>query len=642
MKYNLSILIMLLSIIAQSQVKQHVEINLDSLEDYSEFKMLDQALKNQQVVMTGENHNYRMQNLPFSFKFFRYLHEQHDFDTYILEFGKGVEWLVQKYIYEDDSIAHEVIKRTYYKEQTELFERIKEYYDEQKLTNPFKVIGIDIDRNWGSTLNALEMIPPKENIPDSLRLVLESVSAVKDLYYNNYDVRFGFDQQNTSMIKGFDYYNGNNNYTGSKIKSIEILVDQYEQKIDGFKAFLGNSFDAYDRIMKGLRKGLVWTSYETDGVVQHKLYREQHIYENMMEFMETKPEAKVFGQFGRCHTGGDTLKIDDCYCTSFRSFIQRLEESEEIDLKQKVFAMPILYADVKNYLGVSNYRNYNGAPGAGFKDQEIVKWYQSLMAGNSTGFQLLELDHLNDTSAGDIYSGRGDYGVDYDFILIDFLTTYGSDVQLSKNGPKHKRDYYSYFHFDGAYTLQETNFKQLNTVMSDFGLEEYDPFVFGYSASFLGFEGIGVYAGIGGTWWKQETRSNDSISLDLSGINITGQIGGTLLDHKNFQLALYYTYGWSRLKLVEKLVQPVAGLNPQSILETAPDQQNKYLNPALLIGGGFDARVQLFPFSIFLKGGYNFDISNKKWKSTSGDIIKTTHRHYFVSAGVSLYFGEKY
>jgi len=639
MKYYLSILIMLISIIGQSQVKQHVEINLDSLEDYSEFRMLDVALKDQQVVITGENHNYRRQNLPFSFKFFRYLHEQHDFDTYILEFGEGVEWLVQKYIYEGDTAARDVIKKTYYREQWELIDHIKDYYDEQKDIKPFKIIGVDIDRNWGSTLHALELIPPKTNIPDSLRLILESISAVKDLYYRNYDVRNGFDQQNTTMIRGF---NNPYNYTDSKIKSIEILVDQYEQKRNGFRSFLGDSFEAYDRIMGGLRKGLIWTGYEKEGVVQHKLYREQHIYENMMEFMEVKPNAKVFGQFGRCHTGGDSVKVDDCYCSSFRSFTQRLRESEEINLKSKVFAMPIIYADVKSYSDNYGYRDFNGTSGAGFRDQEIAKWYRPFMAKGATGFQLLELDHVSDSSVANIYSGRHDQNLDYDFILIDFLTSYGSDIEISSTRHHGKRDYYSYFHFEGAYTLQGNNFKQLNTVMSDFGLEEYDPNVFAYSASFLGFEGVGVYAGIGGTWWRQETRSNDSISLDLSGINIMGQIGGTLLDHKNFQVALYYTYGWSRLKLVETLLQPVTGTSPVSILETAPDNQNKYLNPALLIGGGFDARVQFFPFSIFLKGGYNFDISNKKWRSTSGDIIKTTHRHYFVSAGVSLYFGESY
>ncbi|MBL4705486.1 MAG: hypothetical protein JKY54_13265 [Flavobacteriales bacterium] len=131
MKYLLLVFALMFSLMATSQIKQHVQINLDSLTDYSEFLMMDEALKDQQIVLTGENHNYRKQNLPLSFKFFRYLHEKHNFDTYVMEFGEGVEWLIQKYIYENDSSTFEIMKQSYFTEQLALIENLKEYYDAQ-------------------------------------------------------------------------------------------------------------------------------------------------------------------------------------------------------------------------------------------------------------------------------------------------------------------------------------------------------------------------------------------------------------------------------------------------------------------------------------------------------------------------------
>ncbi|MBL4705487.1 MAG: hypothetical protein JKY54_13270, partial [Flavobacteriales bacterium] len=361
-----------------------------------------------------------------------------------------------------------------------------------------------------------------------MRLAIESIEAIKDLYFGRNQSPANFENQRFNNIgRG---YNGND-----QTQSVEYLLDDLEKNKEGFKAFLGESYAEFDKIIEGLKKGMVWNQYLTDGVVQHSIYREQIMYKNMMDYLKEKPTAKVFGQFGRCHIG-DSSRFDDCYFQSFRAFAQRLKESQEFDLADKVFPIPIIYAAVGSY-GYYNSYWYEGntTTNTGFRDKAIIKWYKGYLDKGSTGVHLLELEEVDDSVTVFVGDGSEPIGLDYDFVIFDLLTTYGTAANVNGVGRKgSKNDYYSYYHFEAAYTLQGYNLNSLNDAVSQFGLNKYDGNTFAYSASFIGYEPGYIYAGVTGSWWEHETQSTDSLSLDFSGMSFIGHIGGALVDHKHF------------------------------------------------------------------------------------------------------------
>lgn len=626
MKHILFLQLVLFTILSNAQVKQQAEIKLDALEDYSELKMLDEALLDQRIILSGENHNFRKQNLPFAYKFFRYLHEKHEVNTFVMEFGKGVEWIMQQYIYEGDSVAEKIMELGYYPEQVELVRNLRAYYQEQKDTNPFRVVCVDIDRNWGSTVKAMNVILPRKGIPDSLKLAVESIRALRDEYGDYYANADGLTVVNWDFTpRGYGY---------DKVQSLRNVLKEYESRKVGMRELLGEDFGTFDAIVEGLKKGMVWNAYLEENTVQHSIYREQEMYQNMISYLKANPDEKAFGQFGRCHIG-DSTRFDDCYFRSFRAFAQRLKESEAVDLKDKVFPLPIIYAQVQQ----SATNRYSLNPGnVGFKDKSIINWYRQYMTSHDKGVHLLELekpDSANDTQ--DLLNSS----IDYQFAVFNFQTTYGLDAFIpGGTGLGEGRDYYSYFHLEGGYTLQGFNFDELNTAISAYGLENYDALTYGFSVSFAAYEPTFIYGGASVNWWKKETRSTDSLNLDMSGFSFLVHTGYPMVDNKHFQVAAHYNFGWGRMKLEETLNQSSTVTSAQSILESAVTNKNTYTNPAILLGAGLDARVKFFPFSVFVKGGYNFDLSGKKWLSDSDEAVRTSLRSYYVTAGVSLYVGS--
>ncbi len=615
---------------AYSQLKQYKKLEPDSINDFSDFEMLEAVLQDKQIILTGENHNFRNENLPFSFKFFKYLHEKYDVNTFVMEFGLGVEWLITQYVYEGDTVARDLMKKSYFPQQFGLVDSLRSYYLTQKDTNPFKIKCVDIDRNWGSTFNALEALLPKKSAPDSLVMIIESIAALQD-QYNQWGLQ-DYQTMNLTYYRGYNYMD--------YYRSATLLFQDYDSLKSGITAYLGDLAPDFHNIMEGLRKGLKWNVEMGNQTVQHSIYREQQMYQTMINYLKDNPGEKVFGQFGRCHVQ-DSSKIDQCYFESFRSFAQRLDESGSVNLKGKVFQLPFIYHQIYTY--GSSYAVQYPFQQPGSRDKSLADAYFKGVDISKKGLYLAQLDELKkDTTTKRILDYQPE-GIPYEYAIFNFQTPSSYFNQRKTTTLGTGTDFYSYYHFQGGIQFTGFNFGELNSALAKYGLEPYDGLTMGYSVAFRGYEPTFFYGGFSYNWWKKEPKGNDSLTLDLSGYSILGHAGYPTIDNKHFQVALFYNFGWARMKLEETLNDPIPIVNDPTILASSgSDNVNIYTNPAVILGAGVDARVKFFPFSVFVQGGYNFDLSLKRWLPYADAQIKTSYRSYYATAGVSLYLGSNW
>ena len=223
--------------------------------DYSGFDAMAEDLKGYNVYMAGENHLFLEGNHRLELKLFKYLHENYQVNTLMFEFGQAVGELINAYVYEGDSAYIDVVDSYFYPEQSRMIRDLRAYHLELNDSLPFKLVGIDIDRNYNVVFRTLTLLFPEAEVPDSISLEIGTIKSLAD-FYKPYKVK------GATLNRTYNkpYINVNN--------SVEELLKQYQNKLAHFQAYLGDRFDAFDRIMKGVKKGNQWYQYQEDGMVQ--------------------------------------------------------------------------------------------------------------------------------------------------------------------------------------------------------------------------------------------------------------------------------------------------------------------------------------------------------------------------------------
>ena len=343
------------------------------------------------------------------------------------------------------------------------------------------------------------------------------------------------------------------------------------------------------------------------------------MYENFLQYMEAHPGEKVFGQFGKCHITTDEENTT-CNFESFRSFAQRIKESKEDYLKDKVFSIPIIYYHALRSSFGDRTDAQHVKVALGLKDQ--------------TGLYLVKIE--NDTNFSHLSEDFKYAFINYDKVKsnLSYDYTYKSSFGTSKH------DYFGYAHGEFNMTYHGFEWNELNSALKALNIAEFSPMVKGYGIGFTVYEPVFFYGGGYFDWWKAEEVSNDSLSLSLQGASFILRVGFPILDHKHFQIAPFGGIGVGSMKLTEARKQVGSVATPSVLLQAVEADESVYRNPAILSEIGADLKVKFFPWALSVKGGYQLDVSDKHWKTQDGGAtIETSYSSWFASVGASLYFG---
>jgi hypothetical protein len=311
--FGLGALFFLFHANGQSVAKPHI-FNLEENDDFSGFELLDHSISGKRVIMTGENHSYTQFNARLEMKIMRYLHSQAGFKNIVLELGPARANVVNRFINNSDSMAEKNLKATTSTIYMELFENLKKWNLSLPDSMKIRVYGIDVERFNDLPLMRLSELLPEQNIPSRIRTGVDAIHSASAWLLAS-GLR-NYDESGTSMWVS----SGEQPFRIQQ--SIRRFIRYYDSLKPSFENWLGSNAPAVNEAVNWLREYVLWNALDNQST--QYVWREENIYRNITALLNSMPQEKFFGQFGRCHTSYSEQN-GNCGWYGFNSVIRRLK-----------------------------------------------------------------------------------------------------------------------------------------------------------------------------------------------------------------------------------------------------------------------------------------------------------------------------
>lgn len=615
MKYPFLFIFSLLIFQLSAQDKKAV-IEIDNNDDFSGFSLLDSSvLSNYNLFFTGEDHRYLISNSKLEFKMFKYLHKTAGVRTFIAEFGPSLGYFMKRFICQGDTIAREVLRKYSYKEYFELYENLHNFYDSLPEGEKFDVVSVDIEREDVFAIKRMDLLLPADKMAhdsikihtDALKAVAEYFDITKEQYrLENEEKEDEEEREKTDTVKRHakSYLNA--------WETIAMIRENYAKFKPLYKDFLGDGFDAFEESMKWVDEHNQWAELNEAGLAQAYILREGKMEKNILQLFAQNPGTKAYGQFGRCHTQ-QMRESEECLYYYFNSLATRLNAGSHPQLAGKVFSCPVFYPYITDFIDDKVVMNKGLAQFINNAEEGKVTLF--LLDSNSKAYPSLAQR--------------------FDAIIIN-----NTQEESSENKPDEDTG-------EDDYTIRKEKKNQssllldvgnkgysLNSLSNTLGVSFTSPLFYGLTLTV--FENKSLYVNNRFELLVQQNQKiNDSTTASLRGYSIQACLGIDLAGSRNFDFAPWVSLGFDRLTLET---------NETYTDETRKDlfgsnRQSQYHNPAFNMGLGTDIRVHLGAFSFGVFGGYQFDLSNKNWRtnnSTNKSVPKFSASSYTVGFSIGI------
>lgn len=587
-------------------------LNLET-DNLSSFQVLDSIADHNRFIFTGEDHRVEKFNTVLEMKMMQYLNTK-GYQYYLMEAGWISAWMVNRYILDGDSAAEQILSTYYSANFFELFKGLKTTNDALSPEKKIRAVGLDIERDAPLALRSLLLMLPEKQAPDSLEMFVESLKILSaihieqakafsenqdnsgDMYdFGGYEFEFDYDEyEEEEEAPRYFYFN--------MMKTIQDLTQRFRAREEEFKAYLGATYPDFERGIKELENWLVWIEYEKNELPQSWVYREQYMEGNFRNTFKDKPEAKGFGQFGRCHITRVT-KVGDCGFAFFSSLNKRII-TKMPELENRLSSIGIFYAGLDNHNQVDDNGNVN------------------------------DLIDMTDVGTTNLFMDLQDYG-------DEMLRTKFSSVIVVKSTNYSDEEDYDY-DGDDAYEPGPGGavFFDFNVVQRTYDMGSFNNFSnFGTKGVFLNYE-------FGFTMQMEQIVSNtlvgffpevksvvgDSSIQSLKGWNLRYTFGGDLFRSKTLELTPTLGLGYIRMRYTEERKTGV-------VSPFGTPYYTEFTNPAFLLDGRLNAGL-FFGF-VKVQGfvGYNLDISKPSWRQQKNPIIdgpKTKFSGMYTGFGIAF------
>jgi hypothetical protein len=479
-----------------SDVKINKDKGLDGLDEFYN------ACRNARVVYSGENHTYVVFNNLFSFEVLKELYTRHGFKHHIIELGPARAEVVNGYL-AGDSMSELKLKVSTSYSHFEFYKKVKKWMESLPEGEGITFHGIDVER-----FNEIPILNIGDIVSNGKPTISDSLLAWKMAIDYKYNI----------LVKsGLTYFNSENeNYDGAYYveKSwVNTLVRTSDSLRPAIENYLGKDASIkYFQNIGYLREYLTFKSYN-GGPMEHN-WRETNMFGRLETLLNDMPEAKFYGQFGRCHS---MLNKQDQACGwfAFQSTMNRLNQFLG---KDKVKSLGIFYGSKRTY----------------FEDKRYEELYKTAPNNRMT---LFDLNPGNKPTK---------LAEEYDFVLVNDLIlsqTIKRDAEGEEEDDYEKPTVYSL-------SLEYWPFVQSNGLGDIWKLNGIDKD--GNEPSFIGFNaGLknkhGLFAEFGMVWSANSPKGDSAnINLKYKAKSAHVSFGYYILDrtHVKFNLHLggYYTH----------------------------------------------------------------------------------------------------
>jgi len=539
-----------------------------------------------------------------------------------MEAGWVSAYMVNRYILSGDSAAEQILSTYYSHNFFEMFKGLKLTNDSLAPDKKITAVGLDIERDAPLALRTLLLMLPDKQAPDSLEMFVESLKILSaihieqaleyaknadksdELYdFGGYSFEYDMEDMEEDDAPKFFYFN--------MIGTIRDLTQRFRGHEAEFKDYLGDGFADFERVIKEMENWLVWVGYEKAELPQSWVYREQYMEGNFRAMFKDKPEAKGFGQFGRCHITRVT-KVGDCGFAFFSSLNKRII-TKMPELENQLSSIGIFYGGLDG-------QNKNGDNG-----------------------NINDLIRLTDKGTANLFMDLNDYGDEllqtkFSAVIVVKSNRYKEDQTKRRedNIDWQGEDNVS-FSFDFNFIQRSIDFGSFNE-FSKFNTNKQEllnSYEFGMTVT---VNRIVANIAIGYIPKIQNSPRFDSISQTVGGYNFRYTYGKDLLRSKVFELTPELGIGFMRLKYTEERT------NVENSLFGTPNYSEFY-NPAFLLDGRINFGMIIGIIEIRGFAGYSFDVSKEAWKQGKNLVLdgpKTSFSGVYSGVGISLRFNETF
>ena len=590
--------------VSDSVQLEHSLLDIDDNEDYSSFALLDPVVGNYNVFFTGENHRFRTSNYMLQLKMLKYLHKQAGVRHLLLEFGYSRGYLVDMYVQTGDSAIYEALDDYSFKEYAKFYKALYEFNQTLDSANRIHIHGIDLERSPLTSVKLMEVLLPSKStpVPDSIELSVETIRSLEAYGHGLYG------------MEDSDYFGGG--YYSQKASLWGVMRD-YDTHKDDFQDYLGDNFEKFDRIIRGLRAENERLEYEANAAMQAKIFREQYMYRSFLELIDSLEGERFFSQFGRCHTATEE---QDSWCNFYhlKSLASRINGSEHPRLKDKVCSIAAYYPqdDLTWYLdeekeeieGIVSELSIkeNGltlvkAPGDTTVYPDLFSKFQYIIVNNNSLSEDFKSDGLDDGE--DLYY--------YDPVFFDFNVGAGGKM----------------FHRMG----------NISDALDQVGVT-FSPYVLAYSYDFSVIQNRGFAMRVHFDWYDylEDQELADGSLFEFRQLSAGITMGADILGSEKVNLVPYGGLSFGSMRMRYETTNQNSQPNP--IFPGTTREEFIYRNGTVQFDVGLNLNFQLGETSSGIRAGYQLDISDRRWK-LNGDFLEDATRSRASGPYVSIYLG---
>ena len=277
------------------------------------FSCLDSTAEKSRVLLIGEKHRNEG-NYPIFLKTFKYLHQNHDYNHVIIEYGESISWMINKYL-DGDEEMYTILDQYLYTDDS-FFIWLKSLKKYREKSTPFEVVGIDLELQEAAAVKALHLLCPDREPPTELKNELTKITSLLEKRVIDRSEYRPF------IIEHVQFFYSN-----------QLLFENY----------LNDNYTFYARIIKGLNEGLQYRAWRLSDINKAYHYREHFLYQNCKNYLATN-QGKVIGQLGQIHV----MKSD------IRKFIQ-LENWKSLTTRLKENGVGVASVNYLYYKSINEF-----------------------------------------------------------------------------------------------------------------------------------------------------------------------------------------------------------------------------------------------------------------------------------------------
>jgi hypothetical protein len=580
-------------------------LDIEENDDFSSFVGLDSIVKEKRVFFNGENHRFRYSNTKLQLKMLRYLYKEAGVRYLMMEFGYSRGWIVDEYINSEDTALYEILSLYSYKEYADFYKGIRAFNLTLPDTDRIHVIGMDLERFTHLPAKALSMqIPEGKAIPEEISLNIEAVIALAK-YNDKWIADRKSETDDETSIYSFTNYS-----RYSSRRTLNTIIEDFEANDSIYKAYLGDNYERFARICTELKDHEIYDEYSSQP--QMHIFRERYMFLKFKSFIKENPDAKIFGQFGRCHIAKQN-QDETCPWQYFQAFANRVNSNSA--LSESVLSFGIYYPNGRDF-----YRMEESNPHITALADLAV----------STGVSYTKI-----TSDTAIFGVMTDF---FDYLLINNISMEEEESMLEDTYDPYGYDYESNFvgFLSAGYFTSNQTLPQLNSKLKDLGYGMITTPLSEISIAFGAGERGGFVQKYEATIVPKTMVSNpaDTSNAIFGGSNWYVKYGWDMVDVKWLHLQPYLGFGYSHYRLTYEY--DATKVNPQTNTFGDPIIQ-EYVNPAFILDASFDMYIRIKAIGIGGTIGYRWDVSDPRWKGINGDLLDNSPDF----SSTALYYGLK-